>query len=212
MSSANVLILVGTHCQHCAPVLSSLAEMVKEGVIAQLEVVNVEKRPEIAAELSVQSVPWLRIGWFELEGVRTKPELTRWAELAESAEGVSQYYKEILAQGKVRQCLGFLKERPETIASIFELMSDTDEKINVKLGIGVVMEEYAPKDAFKAHIPRLIEFLAHDDPRLRLDACHYLSLTNNPDIIRYIKPLLKDSDDDVREEAGECLEAIEAAK
>jgi len=205
---SQVLMFVGTHCQHCAPVLTSLSELVKEGVIDSLEVVNVEKRPEVAAQKGVQSVPWLQIGWFELEGVRTKTELKRWVENTSTAEGISEYYAEILSQGRVKQCLTFLRRYPETMQSILHLMSDPNEKINVRLGVGVIMEEYAASSDFEKHVPQLVEFLKHEDSRIRQDTCHYLSLTRRPELIKTIEPLLDDLNGDVREEAKDAIESL----
>lgn len=203
-------MLVGTHCQHCAPVLTSLSELVKEGVIASLEVINVEKNPEAAIERGVQSVPWLRIGWFELEGVRTKTELKRWVANTATTQGVSEYYAEILAQGRVKQCLDFLEQHPETMTSVLQLMSNPDEKINVKLGVGVIMEEHAARVGFQKNIEQLVQYLNHDDSRVRLDACHYLSLTENAELIKTLEPLLNDSNEDVREEAADSIADLAA--
>lgn len=208
--TAQVLMLVGTHCQHCAPVLKNLSELVKEGAIESLEVVNVEKKPDVAVALGVQSVPWIRFGWFELEGVRSKSELKRWAENVGTDSGVSEYYAEILAQGRVAQCLRFLQQYPETMSSIITLISDPDEKINVKLGVGVIMEEYATTEGFKVYIPKLVEYLKHDDARIRQDVCHYLALTENPDVLQYVESLLHDDSADVREEAVDSVEALKA--
>lgn len=205
---SQVLMFVGTHCQHCAPVLTSLSELVKEGVIDSLEVVNVEKRPEVAAQKGVQSVPWLQIGWFELEGVRSKTELKRWVENTSTAEGISEYYAEILSQGRVKQCLAFLRRYPETMQSVLQLMSDPNEKINVRLGVGVIMEESAASSDFEEHIPQLVEFLKHEDSRVRQDTCHYLSLTRRPELLKTIEPLLEDLNEDVREEAREAIESL----
>lgn len=206
--SSQVLMLVGTGCQHCAPVQASLSELVEEGVIDSLEVINVEENPEVAAEMGVKSVPWLRIGWFELEGVRSKAELKRWVGNITSDEGVSEYYAEILAQGRVKQCLSLLQQHPETMSAVIRLMSDPDEKINIRLGVGVIMEEYASNSEFEKFIPELAAFLSHEDSRLRLDVCHYLSLTQNPDMIKLIEPLLNDVSDDVREEAEDSIESL----
>ena len=203
-----VLMFVGTHCQHCGPVLISLSELVKEGVIDSLEVINVEKRPETALEWGVRSVPWLRIGWFELEGARTKAELNRWVQNTATAEGISEYYAEILAQGRVKQCLSFLQQHPETMTSVLRLMSDPNEKINVRLGVGVIMEESAASDDFKKYTPQLIEYLNHEDSRVRQDTCHYLSLTQNAELIKILEPLLDDKDENVREEAKDSIESL----
>lgn len=205
---SQVVMLVGTHCQHCAPVLRSLSELVKEGVIDSLEVFNVEKRPDVAQELGVQSVPWMRIGWFELEGVRTKSELRHWIDNLSNENGASEYYSEILAQGRVKQCIEFLRLYPETMSAIITLIANPDEKINVKLGVGVIMEEFASTAEFERYISNLVEYLSHNDARIRQDVCHYLSLTNNPDVLEYIEPLLNDESEDVRDEAADSIDAL----
>ena len=207
-SSAQVLMLVGTSCQYCSPMLASLSELVKGGVIDSLEVVNIEKKPEIAEILGVRTVPWLRIGWFELEGLRSKSELTRWVNNTSSENGISEYYAEILAQGRVKQCLGLLKQHPETMASIISLMSDPNEKINIKLGIGVIFEEMASSSEFEKFIPALACYLGNEDARLRLDACYYSTLTQNPKTIALIEPLVNDENEEVREEAKDSIESL----
>ena len=65
-------MLLGTHCPYCPTVLKELGELVKSGVIGKLVVVNIEQHPEVARELGVRSVPWVRIGPFELEGLRSE--------------------------------------------------------------------------------------------------------------------------------------------
>ena len=92
--------------------------------------------------------------------------------------------------------------------SVLQLMSDPDEKINVRLGVGVIMEEHAATVGFERHIPQLLTYLKHEDPRVRQDTCHYLSLTCRVDLIEQIEPLLKDVDIDVREEAEESIETL----
>ena len=80
------LMLLGTSCPHCPVVLDALSELVKQGVIASLEVVNLEKKPDIAEQLGVRTVPWVRIGWYELEGLHSRAELQYWAELFGTSE------------------------------------------------------------------------------------------------------------------------------
>ena len=56
--------------------------------------------------------------------------------------------------------------------------------------------------------------VSHEDllkspvPQIRLDACHYLGLSGDPDVAEAISPLLDDDDPQVREVARETLEAL----
>jgi glutaredoxin len=200
-----VLMLLGTHCPHCPSVLSVLTDFVKQGTIASLEVVNLERKPEFAEQLGVRTVPWVRIGWYELEGLHSKKELQQWAELAGSSEGAIAYFSEVLAVGQVNKVLSILKAHAELMPYMFNLLADADAKINIRLGIGVIMEEYAGDAEFTQYIPKLGELTQHQDARVRGDACHYLSLTDNRDAIPYIKALLDDESAEVREVAEESM-------
>ncbi len=202
------LLLTGTHCPHCPVVLHALTELDKQDIIASLEVVNVEENPELAERLDVRTVPWIRIGWYELEGLHSKKELQLWAELAGSSEGATAYFSEVLAAGQVNKVLSILKMHDELMPYMFDLLADADAKINIRLGVGVVMEEYASDAAFAQYISRLGELSQHQDARVRSDACHYLSLTGNKEAIPYIQALLNDENAEVREVAEESLEDL----
>lgn len=203
-----VLLLTGTHCSHCPLVLSALTILDKQGIIASLEVVNVEEDPEFAERLGVKTVPWLRIGWYELEGLHSKNELQQWAELAGSKQGAIAYFSEALAAGQVNKVLSILNRHAELMPYIFDLLADADAKINIRLGVGVVMEEYAGDAVFAQYISRLGELSQHQDARVRSDACHYLSLTGNRQATPYMQALLEDDNAEVREVAEESLEDL----
>lgn len=202
------VLLVGTYCQHCTAVLGALTELVKQGAVASLEVVNLDIKPEVAERLGVKTVPWTRIGWFELEGLHSKAELLQWAKVAGTNTGAIAYFSEVLAAGQVNKVLSIIKKQPGLISYMFDLLADADAKINIRLGVGVVMEECANDEAFAKYIPRLGELSKHEDARVRSDACHYLSLTNNREAIPYITALLDDMSNEVREVANESLEEL----
>lgn len=203
-----VLMLLGTHCPHCPTVLNVLADFVKQGIIASLEVVNLEKKPEFAEQLGVRTVPWVRIGWYELEGLHSKKELQQWAELSGTDEGAIAYFSEVLAAGQVNKVLSILKSHADLMYHMFDLLADAEAKINIRLGVGVIMEEYAGDAAFAEYIPKLGELTRHPDARVRSDACHYLSLTGNENTLPYISALLDDESAEVREVAEESLSEI----
>jgi len=207
-SPPDALMLLGTHCPHCASVLGSLSELVKQGVIARLEVVNLEQRPETGRELGVRSVPWVKIGQFELAGLHSKAELQSWAEQAGSEQGMTKYIEQLLGEGEVKRVLEMIANDHGLLHALIGLISDADAKINARLGAGVIMEEYEGKPELLALIPELGELTRHEDARVRSDACHYLSLTHDVSVKKYIQPLLDDAHEDVREVAEESLVAL----
>jgi hypothetical protein len=205
------LMLLGTHCPHCPSVLGSLAELVKQGLIAKLEVVNLEQRPETGRELGVRSVPWVRIGPFEFSGLHSKAELQSWAEQAGTEQGMTKYFEQLLGDGEVRRVLGMISNDHGLLHALIGLVSDADARINARIGAGVVMEDYEGRPELLALIPELGELTRHADARVRSDACHYLSLTHDASVKQYIEPLLDDEDEEVREVAEESLAELNHA-
>ena len=195
-------MLLGTHCPHCPSVLGSLSELIKQGVIARLEVVNLEQSPETGSELGVRSVPWVRIGPFEFSGLHSKDELQSWAEQAGTEQGMTKYFEQLLGDGEVMRVLGMISNDHSLLHALIGLVSDADAKINARIGAGVIMEDYEGKPELLALIPELGELTRHADARVRSDACHYLSLTHDDSVKRYIEPLLDDEHED-REEHEE---------
>ena len=204
-SPPEALMLLGTHCPHCPSVLGSLSELVKQGVISKLEVVNLEQRPETGSELGVRSVPWVRIGPFEFSGLHSKAELQSWAEQAGTEQGMTKYFEQLLGDGEVMRVLGMISNDHGLLHALIGLVSDADAKINARIGAGVVMEDYEGKPELLALIPELGALTRHADARVRSDACHYLSLTHDVAVKQYIEPLLDDEHEEVREVAEESL-------
>ncbi len=204
-------MLLGTHCPHCPSVLGSLSELVKQGVISKLEVVNLEQRPETGRELGVRSVPWVRIGPFEFSGLHSKAELQSWAEQAGTEQGMTKYFEQLLGDGEVMRVLGMIANDHGLLHALIGLVSDADAKINARIGAGVIMEDYEGKPELLALIPELGNLTRHEDARVRSDACHYLSLTHDDSVKQYIEPLLEDQNEDVREVAEESLAALNDA-
>jgi thiol-disulfide isomerase/thioredoxin len=209
-SAPEALMLLGTQCPHCPYVLASLSDLVKKGVLSRLEVINLEQRPDIAQDLGVQSVPWVRIGQFELTGLRSKSELEEWIEKANTSAGDTKYIEELLAEGKVNQVLDMIEKDNQLLQALLALIADGDAKINARLGVGVIMEEYEGRPELTALIPGLGELTRSQDARVRSDAAHYLSLTHDVSVKAFIEPLLEDSHAEVREVAEDSLAELNA--
>jgi len=205
-----VFMLMGSQCTYCGPMMQMLVELMKAGDFAELRIVNIEEAPELAAELGVRSVPWLQIGPFELAGARSKQELSLWIERASSFDGVSDYLAEVLAEGNIKSAQKLIHRYPKAVENVIDLMADPEEKINVRLGVGVIIEDMAASEAFRSIIPRLIDYLSSSDPRIRGDACHYLSLTGDRSFIPDIEKLLSDESEEVREIAHDSLDELRA--
>jgi len=208
MPAPDALLLVSTHCPHCPAMLTALTELLKQGVIGRFEAVNLEQRPEIGQSLGVRSVPWLRIGRIELAGVHSKTELAEWAAKADSETGIADWFHLLLKEGQLPKAQAMIEADPALLAAVLPIVGNIDASLNVRLGAGVLLEEFAGSDTLRALLPRLGELSQHTDARVRADACHYLGLTGDAAAKRWLDARLNDEDADVREIAAESLQTL----
>ena len=201
-------MLLGSRCPYCPSVLEGLSQLVKKGEISQLTIINLEQNPEIANKLGVRSVPWVRIGPFELEGQQTPAELASWAKRAASNEGIREYISELLNTGGIAKAEALILNNPGYFSFLLELFADDATSLNIRVGIGALMEMLAEKDFLQSHIEDLGKLTQHDNVQMRIDACHYLSLTRDRSALPFIEQLLSDEDATVREVAKESLETL----
>lgn len=208
IEAPDALLFLSSQCPHCPVVLAGLADLVKRGVIGRLEVVNLERRPQAAQSLGVRSVPWLRIGPFELTGAQTAAELEVWARRAVSSEGMSDAFHDLLKQGGLAKVLALIQAEPARLASLLPIVANPEASLNVKLGVGVVFEEYAGNPTLRALVADLGGLTRHADARVRADACHLLSLTQAAEARPWLFACLQDGDAEVREIASESLQTL----
>ncbi len=208
-SAPDALLLMTSTCPHCPGVLQSLSALLKAGKIGHLEATNLSVRPETAATYGVRTVPWVRIGPFELEGLRTQGELQHWAEISDSTQGMAEYFDELLKSGARDKVLSMLAADETRFDALLHLLAGTDTELHVRLGIGAVMEDLEGGETLRGRVGSLAALTHHPDARVRNDACHFLALTRSADALPAVRALLDDSDAQVRDTAKDSLAALE---
>lgn len=205
MSAPDALLLMTGGCPHCPAALQALTALLKEGAIGKMQVINVAVHIEEAESRGVQSVPWIRIGPFEIDGAATP------ARLRELAQGVNDdgvfdaWLLETLKAGRRQKFEALVKEEPQRIHALARLMSNPEASMAVRLGIGAVLESLRGTDLGEPLIPAMAEMLASDDRLLRADACHFLTLIGGEAIRPFMQTCLQATDSELREIAGEWL-------
>lgn len=207
-TTPHATLLIGTHCPHCPTVLTHLSEMIKQGEIASLNIINIEQAPEHAQALNVRSVPWVKIGEHTLSGIQTKEALQQRVQWIQEGAALQGQFDQWLSNGQADDVINTLKDKPQTMQAIMQLLGDPATVLSTRIGIGVVIEEFAGSGLLNTHLALLSEFAAHDDVRIRADACHYLGMTANSDAIPVLKACLDDDDAEVREIASDSLEEL----
>lgn len=99
-------------------------------------------------------------------------------------------------------------EAPPRLAELLPIVANSEASLNVRLGAGMVFEEYAGSAALRALTPRLCDLARDADARVRADVAHLLGLTRDADARPCLEALLDDEDVGVREIARESLDGL----
>lgn len=205
-SKPNVIILTSKQCPHCNSVKQSLNEILQTGVIENIQVIDIEHRPD---EFSyVRSVPWIRIGNFELQGLHTTQELQHWIKQANEPDGLKKYLDELLSNGQLHQVESYIRRQPETLQLLVALTSDPDTSMATRIGIGALLEGLQGTGLAKTITEPLEKLSGDPDTKIRADCAHFLGLTENKQAINTLKKMQNDTDEEVREIAEEALEQL----
>lgn len=204
-SKPGAMLLVSTHCPHCHNLTTLLNERKETGALEKLDVINVDHSPEVAQQYGVRSVPWLQLGKFIFDGAMTPAELDRWIVHAKNGNGQSDYIAYLLERGKLEMAIEWIEKGEATLNTVVPLLEDVDAKMNVRVGVGAILEHFEGSQSIREIIPELIGLMQNDHPTIRTDACHYLSLTGSMDVIESLKKMLDDNDEQVRQVARESI-------
>lgn len=209
MSQApSALLLIATGCQHCPSMLLSLTELIKEGKISQLEVVNIVEAPERAQALNVRSVPWLKVGEYELVGLKSKSEIQQWIDKSANTEDMSAYFEELMVSGEISKAQQLVEDKPQHMKTLLDIMANEESGLSARIGVGAIIEQLAGSEILQNNIDALGAYCQSPVARIRNDACYYLGLSHHVNAEKYIRPLLEDNDDEVKEIAQDALDEI----
>ena len=201
----DVLMFVSHDCAHCTSVLKSMRMLLKGKRIASLEIINAAEKPEQAAAMGIRSVPWLRIGQFELEGLIAPDVLRQWVNHSLSPKGVQAYFMEMLTTGRRDKVETLIRNNPNSAEVLVELLVDPEVSMAVRIGMGAVLEELQGSGLTESMIPGLGNLLLNGESLIRVDACHFLTLIGGVAVTDYMKLCLEDVNADIREMAHETL-------
>jgi hypothetical protein len=212
LAAPEALVYIGSACPHCGPVLDGLLRLVKQGRLSRLVIVNLTAGPRPAEGDSVRSVPWTRIGPFELVGSIPADELEDWAERAATGSGWAAYYAHLLENRRLEEAVRLLRTSPAGLLDLLALVGGGDTPMALRIGIGALVEDLAGEPALRSAVPALVQLTLSDNPQARADACHFLGLAGDPRAVPAVRPLLDDERPDVREIAAETLALLGAGE
>lgn len=201
-------LFIATGCAHCPAVLTALSELLKKGQLSALHITNIAVDNQRADALGIRSVPWLRLGKLVLPGVYTPSELQHWAQRANSVAGMAEYIESMLNNGELNPVQQALQLEPESVAALMPLLANEDTAMQVRIGIDAILEQLSATPVLNTLIPELTQLAQEDNPRVQIDALHYLALTANPRVESVLRQQLASTTTIVQQAAEEALQTL----
>jgi len=207
MTEAKLLITPG--CPHCSTMMNLLGDLLKEGRIARLIMINIAEQPDEAAKHNVRSVPWLKLGEMEFVGARTRAELEHTIDMAESDDGQRRYLFEQLKNGRLDEVATLLERDTSKLADLVALLKGKEVPMTVRIGVSAILEGLQENPSvLKDILPDLLELSESPNETIRADACHFLSLERSDEAVNRLHVCTSDESQMVREVAEEALGAL----
>jgi len=121
---------------------------------------------------------------------------------------VIHYIEYLLQNGKLNVALEWIERTNASLSDVLGLIAKADIKINVRIGIGAIMEHFDGSDKIGECIPMMSKLITHDNAELRADIGYYLMLTRDQSVMKLLQVLLSDENEHVREIARESIEEL----
>jgi thiol-disulfide isomerase/thioredoxin len=204
MSDAKLLI--APNCPHCATMMGLLGDLLKEGRIRRLLMININEEPEEAAKHNVRSVPWLKLGELEFTGAMSRAELESSIDQSVSEGGQRRFIHDQLKSGMLEDVIQYVGHDKKLLAEALVLLDDAEVPISVRIGVSALIEGLqGSPDVLKSILPELLQLSQSGDDAVRADACHFLSLTGDEAARARLHECRHDESAMVREIAEESL-------
>jgi glutaredoxin len=211
MAAPAARLFTSPGCPHCNGVKRSLEQLLQQGIITELEIVDISQQPERARELGVRSVPWLEMGELILSGEQSLSELRQWATRLAAPDALVDYYASLLADGELAVAESMLQKNPVTLSALLLLLIRKDLPLQVRIGTMALFEGFAGRVQLQQLVPELSAHSGHSDYRIRADIAYLLGLSGTQQALSPLQSLLKDENPEVREIAQEAVEELQAS-
>ena len=202
-------LLIAPACPHCATMMNLLGELLKEGRISRLLMVNIAEQPDEAARYNVRSVPWLKLGEMEFSGAHSRAELEHAIDMAVSDDGQQRFLFEKLKNGRLDEVIETVEKDKNQLPVLVALLKGEEVPMTVRIGVSAVLEGFQDDPAeLQKILPDLLELSESIDETIRADACHFLSLAGGDEARKRLQQCIDDDSEMVRELAAESLDVL----
>ncbi len=194
------------NCKICPQMEQLFVEMLKNGAIDELTILNVEEQPELAQQYNIRSLPFYLINDVAFYGLKTATEVKKILQ-QDSTEKLVELINSELSDGQLQTVEDLVAEQPDARDAVLVLLNDPETSLVVRIGLSAIIETLTETtDTLKNHEKHFLTLADHSDDRIATDAIYYLSLFGSADSMQKLEEISKDDNNGLQEQAIELLE------
>jgi len=206
-------LLIATGCAHCPAVLKELSEQLKKGKIASLKITNIAVDSQRASELNVRSVPWFSLSndnsFMMFSGNYSAKEIQQWISTAQTETGMQEYIEDSLSKGQLSTVIQIIQLAPAIFSTVTSMLEDEETGMETRIGLDALVESFSASDILKNNVDSFKKIAATNNPRLQIDALHYIALSGIAENQEFLQQYTKHEDQQVKDAAIEALETLD---
>ena len=210
LSSAELFVATG--CRHCPVVLNELAEQLKKGEIASLNVINIALDNKKAEQLNIRSVPWFSLKnehcFMIFSGNHSPKEIQKWVASSKSDHAMQDYIEEFLSSGQLMTLVQTVKIEPGIFSHVVDMIADEDTSMEIRIGLDALIEQFSATETLRQHVDSFKKIASTNDVRLTIDALHYIALTADTNNLEFLQDKTSDNNEQIQEAASEAIETL----
>ena len=205
-------LFVATGCSHCPVVLNELSEQLKKGAISSLNITNIAVDNEKASVLNIRSVPWFSLSndhsYMIFSGNHSAKEIQQWINTSQSENGMQEYIEEYLSSGQLLTVIQIVQLKPQIFSTIIAMLEDEDTSMEIRIGLDALIENFTASELLKLNAAAFKNIASTNNPRLQIDALHYIALTADAENKIFLQQMAEDKNQQIKDAAIEALETL----
>ncbi len=200
-----ILMLSSASCTNCKSLKMILKKLKPANLYSNIVEKNVESNSQLVSQYNIKSVPWIKINDMEFFGLLTEAELKFWLKQANHSNPMLVYFTELLKKGSLIQAIQIVKRNTTHLETLIELISNVDTKMQVRIGITAIFEEFDKHKVLTSCITPLSQKINHESELVRADIAYLISLIQNNDATLLLQKMKKDTSTQVLEIVNDAL-------
>jgi glutaredoxin len=204
----SVKLYIAPGCPHCPNMIRMTGEMVKQGKLGHIEIINIAVENTLAKQANIRSVPTFVIGDFMLTGVQTETELLNWLQKSTVQTGREDYLNQEFEQGQLDHVIELVEQQNDWLDLMLDMLGSMQTPLTTRIGISAVFETLQGSELISRRIEQICRLAADQHESIRVDMAYLLGLSEDRAALTCLEKLTEDSFDEVRQTAQEAIETI----